>query len=74
MSLFAHCLSVLKCYLESLAELAHCAHQAARIGDVGSCPDRARVVQCQFICMRFLQVVREIGTPPIRAQLKEIAI
>ena len=70
-------LSVLRCYRESLAELdsqAYCARQAARIGDVGSCPDRACVSHCQFICMRCLQVVREIGAPPIRAQLKAIAI
>ena len=70
-------LSVLRCYRESLAELdpqAHCARQAARIGDVGSCPDRACVSHCQFICMRCLQVVREIGAPPVRAQLKAIAI
>ncbi len=70
-------LSVLRCYHESLTELesqAHCARQVARIGDVGSCPDRACVSHCQFICMRCLQVVREIGAPPIRAQLKAIAI
>ncbi len=70
-------LSVLRCYRESLAELdphAHCARQVARIGDAGSCPDRACVSHCQFICMRCLQVVREIGAPPIRAQLKAIAI
>jgi hypothetical protein len=70
-------LSVLRCYRESLTELdpqAHCARQAARISDVGSCPDRACVSHCQFICMRCLQVVREIGAPPVRAQLKAIAI
>jgi hypothetical protein len=70
-------LSVLRCYRESLTELnpqAHCARQVARVGDVGSCPDRACVSHCQFICMRCLQVVREIGAPPIRAQLKAIAI
>lgn len=70
-------LSVLRCYRESLAELdplAHCARQVARIGDAGSCPDRACVSHCQFICMRCIQVVREIGAPPIRAQLKAIAI
>jgi len=70
-------LSVLKCYRESLTELdpqAHCARQIARISDVGSCPDRACVSHCQFICMRCIQVVREIGAPPIRAQLKAIAI
>lgn len=70
-------LSVLRCYRESLIELdqqTHCARQVARIGDVGSCPDRACVSHCQFICMRCLQVVREIGAPPIRAQLKAIAI
>jgi hypothetical protein len=70
-------LSALRCYRESLAEiepLAHCARQAARIGDVGSCPDRACVAHCQFICMRCLQVVREIGAPPICAQLKAIAV
>jgi hypothetical protein len=70
-------LSVLRCYRESLAELdpqTHCARQVARIGDVGSCPDRACVSHCQFICMRCLQVVREIGAPSVRAQLKAIAI
>ena len=70
-------LSVLRCYRESLAELdphAHCARQVARIGDAGSCPDRACVSHCQFICTRCLQVVREIGAPPIRSQLKAIAI
>ena len=70
-------LSVLRCYQESLAELdpqAYCARQAARIGDVGSCPDRACVSHCQFICMRCIQVVREIGAPPVHAQLKAIAI
>lgn len=42
-------LSALRCYRESLAELnpqAHCARQAARIGDAGSCPDRACVSHC----------------------------
>jgi hypothetical protein len=71
------CLSVLRCYHESLTELdlqAHCARQVTRIGDVGSCPDRACVSHCQFICMRCLEVVREIGAPPVRAQLKAIAI
>jgi len=70
-------LSALRCYRESLVELdpqAHCTRQAARIGDAGSCPDRACVAHCQFICMRCLQVVREIGAPPIRSQLKAIAI
>jgi len=70
-------LSVLRCYRGSLAELdsqVYCARQAARVGDVGSCPDRACVSHCQFICMRCLQVVREIGASPIRAQLKAIAI
>jgi hypothetical protein len=70
-------LSALRCYRESLSELdpqAHCARQAARIGDVGSCPDRACVSHCQFICMRCIQVVRGIGTPPVRDQLKAIAI
>lgn len=70
-------LSVLRCYRESLTEFdpqAHCARQVVRIGDVGSCPDRACVSHCQFICMRCLQVVREIGAPPIRVQLKAIAI
>ena len=70
-------LSALRCYRESLADLnpqAHCARQAARIGDAGSCPDRACVSHCQFICTRCLQVVREIGAPSIRAQLKAIAI
>lgn len=70
-------LSVLRCYRESLTDLdpqAHCARQAARIGDVGSCPDRACVAHCQFICARCLQVVREIGAPPVRAQLEAIAI
>ncbi len=70
-------LSVLRCYRESLTELdpqAHCARQAAMISDVGSCPDRACVSHCQFICMRCLQVVREIGAPPVRTQLKAIAI
>jgi hypothetical protein len=70
-------LSALRCYRESLTELdpwAHCARQAARIGEAGDCPDRACVAQCQFICVRCLQVVREIGAPPVRAQLKAIAI
>jgi hypothetical protein len=70
-------LSALRCYRESLAELdpqAYCKRQAARIGDAGSCPDRACVSHCQFICTRCLQVVREIGAPPIRSQLKAIAI
>ncbi|MEK7237091.1 MAG: hypothetical protein AAB242_10740 [Nitrospirota bacterium] len=70
-------LSALRCYRESLADLdsqAHCARQAARIGDAGSCPDRGCVSHCQFICTRCLQVVREIGALPIRAQLKAIAI
>lgn len=70
-------LSALRCYRESLAELdsqAYCARQAARVDDVGSCPDRACVSHCQFICMRCLQVVREIGAAPVRAQLKAIAI
>ena len=70
-------LSVLRCYRGSLAELdsqVYCARQATRVGDVGSCPDRACVSHCQFICMRCLQVVREIGAPPVRAQLKAIAI
>ncbi len=69
-------LSVLRCYHESLAELdpqAHCARQAAKIGDAASCPDRDCVSHCQFICTRCLQVVREIGAPPIHAQLKAIA-
>ena len=69
-------LSALRCYRESLADLnpqAHCARQAARIGDAGSCPDRACVSHCQFICTRCLQVVREIGAPPIRSQLKAMA-
>lgn len=70
-------LSALRCYRESLTELdlrAHCARQAAKIGDAGSCPDRDCVSHCQFICARCLQVVREIGAPSIRAQLKAIAI
>lgn len=70
-------LSVLRCYRMSLAELApqvHCARQVARIGDAGNCPDRVCVSHCQFICMRCLQVVREVGAPPVRAQLKTIAI
>jgi hypothetical protein len=70
-------LSVVRCYRESLTELdpqAHCARQAARISDVGSCPDRACVSHCQFICMRCIQVVRGIGAPPVRDQLKAIAI
>jgi hypothetical protein len=70
-------LSVVRCYRESLTELdpqAHCARQAARIGDVGSCPDRACVSHCQFICMRCIQVVRGSGAPSVRAQLKAIAI
>jgi hypothetical protein len=70
-------LSVLKCYRESLCELdpqAHCTRQAARIRDVGSCPDRDCVSPCQFICMRCIQVVREIGAPPLRDQIKAIAI
>jgi hypothetical protein len=70
-------LSVLRCYRESLTELdpqAHCARQVARVGDAGSCPDRVCISHCQFICMRCLQVVREIGAPPVRAQLKAIAI
>ncbi|TKB53465.1 MAG: hypothetical protein E8D50_07060 [Nitrospira sp.] len=70
-------LSVVRCYRESLAELdpqAHCARQATRIGDVGSCPDRACVSHCQFICMRCIQVVRGIGAQPVRDQLKAIAI
>jgi hypothetical protein len=70
-------LSVLRCYRESLAELdrqTYCARQAARVSDVGSCPDRTCVSHCQFICMRCLQVVREIGAPPVCAQLKAIAI
>jgi hypothetical protein len=70
-------LSVVRCYRKSLAELdpqAHCARQAARISDMGSCPDRACVSHCQFISMRCFQVVRGIGTPPAQSQLKEIAI
>lgn len=70
-------LSVLRCYCESLTELdphVHCAHQVTRIGDVGSCPDRACVSQCQFICMRCIQVVRKIDAPPLRDQIKAIAI
>jgi hypothetical protein len=70
-------LSALRCYRESLTELdpqTYCARQVARVGDAGSCPDRACVSHCQFICMRCLQVVREIGAPPIRSQLKAIAI
>ncbi len=70
-------LSALRCYRESLAELdpqAYCARQAAKIGDAGSCPDRACVSHCQFICTRCLQVVRDIGAPSIRSQLKAIAI
>jgi hypothetical protein len=70
-------LSVLRCYRESLIELdpwVHCARQVARIGDVGSCPDGACVSHCQFICMRCVQVVREIGVPPLHTQLKAIAI
>jgi hypothetical protein len=70
-------LSVLRSHRESVTELdpqAHCARQVARIGDVGSCPDRACVFHCQFICMRCLQVVREIGASPVHAQMKAIAI
>lgn len=70
-------LNALRCYRESLADLdpqAHCARQAARIGDAGSCPHRACVSHCQFICMRCLQVVQEIGALPIRSQWKAIAI
>jgi hypothetical protein len=70
-------LSVLRCYRESLAELdpqAHCTRQAERIGDAGRCLDRACDSLSQFICMRCIQVVRVIGAPPIRAQLKAIAI
>lgn len=70
-------LSALRCYRESLGELdpqAYCAWQAAKIGDAGSCPDRACVSHCQFICTRCLQVVREIGAPSIRSQLRAIAI
>jgi hypothetical protein len=70
-------LSALRCYRESLAALdsqAYCARQAAKIGDAGSCPDRACVSHCQFICTRCLQVVREIGAPSIQSQLKAIAI
>lgn len=70
-------LSALRCYRESLADLdpqAHCARQAARIGDAGSCPASDCASHCQFICTRCLQVVREIGAPPIRTQLKAIAI
>ncbi len=70
-------LSALRCYRESLAALdpqAHCARQAARIGDAGSCPERDCASHCQFICTRCMQVVREIGAPSIRSQLKAIAI
>jgi hypothetical protein len=69
-------LSVLRCYRESLTELdpeAHCARQAAKVGDAGSYPDRACVAHCRFICTRCLQVVREIGTPSVRTPLKAIA-
>jgi hypothetical protein len=69
-------LSALRCYRESLAELdpqAHCARQAARIGDAGSCPDRACVSHCQFICFRCLGVARERGAPPVAVQLQAIA-
>ncbi len=70
-------LNALRCYRESVAEFdprAYCARQAAKIDDAGSCPDRACVSHCLFICTRCLQVVREISAPPIRAQLKVIAI
>lgn len=70
-------LSVVRCYRESLMELdpqVHCAKQASRVNDVGSCPDRACVTHCQFICMRCIQVVRGIGAPPVRDQLKAIAM
>lgn len=69
-------LNVLRCYRESLAVLdpqAHCASRAARVGDVGGCPDRTCVSPCQFICSRCLGVARELGAPPISVQLREIA-
>lgn len=69
-------LNVLRCYRESLAVLdpqAHCASRAARVGDVGGCPDRTCVSHCQFICSRCLGVARELGAPPISVQLREIA-
>ncbi|MEK6633249.1 MAG: hypothetical protein AABY94_08015 [Nitrospirota bacterium] len=70
-------LNALRCYRESLTGLdpqAYCARQAARIGDAGSCQDRVCVSHCQFICTRCAQIVREVGAPSIRAQVKAIAI
>lgn len=69
-------LNVVRCYRESLTDLdpqSYCARQAARIGDAGSCPDRACVSHCQFICSRCLGVAHERGAPPIAVQLREIA-
>lgn len=69
--------SALLCYRDSLAEedpLAYCARQAGKIGGEAGCPDRACLSHCQFICTRCLQVVRESGAPPVRAQLHDIAV
>jgi hypothetical protein len=69
--------SALLCYRDSLEEqdpLAYCARQAARVGGEAGCPDQTCMAHCQFICTRCLQVVRESGAPPVRAQIHDIAV
>lgn len=69
--------SALNCYRESLAEpdrQAYCARRAATVSDVGACPGKACISHCQFICTRCLQVSRELGAPPVSAQLHQIAV
>lgn len=68
--------SALLCYRESLGVSdveAHCARQAAKVGENGGCPDRSCASHCPFICSRCVRVAYERGAPPISVQLWEIA-
>ncbi len=68
--------TALLCYRESLHTpdpLSYCVRQAARISDAAGCPDRTCLSHCPFICTRCLEIARESGSPPVAAQLLEIA-
>lgn len=69
--------SALICYRDSLAEgnpFAYCSRQAARVSEEAGCPDQACLSHCPFICTRCLQVVRESGAPPVKTQVRDIAV
>lgn len=68
--------NALLCYRESLGApdaAAHCAQQAARVGDAGECPDRACLSHCRFMCSQCVAVSRDQGAPVISTQLLELA-